>query len=250
MDLGKTRNEKAKRPQIKWGQYTKLGLAEEIIEKNPFQRSRKLRERVIILGRIPVPEFPIGHHWALKIGDMWWEIYGDNTKNPNDNFFEFHYDVYLTDGSKAHSDVDKTFRRVGTTNLTDWELYSFSKSWIESNPKYNFLTKNCQDYATDLVRWATRATGNYNMPPTESPISLPEQKFEIGNSGAYAELDLGKVELIKEGPVKMRARLNADTGFKAKDDNVEVSVLGLGFKAGKDGVGLKFPTGDFNLCFW
>lgn len=52
---------------------------------------------------------------------------------------------------------------------------------------------------------------------------------------------------VENENVKAGFGLNLDTGFKATDDGVNVSLLGFGFSAGNDGVGLKLPF--FNLTW-
>ena len=78
-----------------------------------------------------------------------------------------------------------------------------------------------------------------------------EGSFSLGKVGAnFGATDRG-VDVSVEGKVawteiesekaKIGVGLNVDTGFKATEDGVDMSVLGFGFSAGKDGVCLKLP---------
>jgi len=200
-DLGKTRNATNQTPAI-------IQKPKSMNLQNPYERGITRKERVIRLGKIPVPEFPIGHHWSLKIGDKWWEIYGDGTKDPNNNVVEFHYDVYVTQGAEAHSGIDSTgSKRVGTTYWTDEQIYSWSRKWIENHPVYNFFTTNCQMFATDLANAAT--DGNCDMPPMQSSdgaVRIKRPDILAHNADGEAEFGIQGVEVDAQfGPGRAAA---------------------------------------------
>lgn len=49
--------------------------------------------------------------------------------------------------------------------------------------------------------------------------------------------------------VKIGSGFNLDTGLKVNDKGVDVGLLGFGFSAGSDGVGIKLPIFDIKWKF-
>ena len=42
---------------------------------------------------------------------------------------------------------------VGKTNKSDGEIENFNQQWIQQNPSYYVLTKNCQKFAIEFIRY-------------------------------------------------------------------------------------------------
>lgn len=61
---------------------------------------------------------------------------------------------------------------IGVTERTDEEIKSFNETFLENNPTYNVLTRNCQDYATAFSEFLM-AKGERKgwLPKVESPIN-------------------------------------------------------------------------------
>lgn len=132
------------------------------------------------------------HHWAVQIGDKWWEVYGDGylTKNPNDSFWEYWYNIWTKQGDSAPmsscSVKNSTF--VGTTRMTDKQILKFSKNWIKKHPTYHLTQCNCQMFVTELVDKATN--GNYKLPPLQKgdfKSALDAIKLHIDDGELHVE---------------------------------------------------------------
>ena len=124
-------------------------------------------ERVVKLGRkMMLPEVlgpfaTIPHHWAIKVGDIWYEIAGLDIKS-EDIMNGKCWDI------KQNSDINRSFgyaaksgagkyggEIVGKTRKTDSEINQWNINWINKNPNYSLLDYNCHKYAYELMVWLT-----------------------------------------------------------------------------------------------
>ena len=59
--------------------------------------------------------------------------------------------------------------------------------------------------------------------------------------GAFGEAELGRVE-GGVGPLRFATHVNLNSGIGVRNDGVEVSAIGFGFTAGKNGVSASLPV--------
>lgn len=235
-------------------------------------------KRTVQLGsKILVATF--ANHWAVKIGDTWYEVdgAGKNANNSKNN-------ISTKVGGSTSKNGAKLLEGgiVGTSDKTDKEIQKFIETWISNNPTYDVWTANCQKFVTDITVWATN--GACKLPPMEAgdgahgygPSAFAGAKngeatahagtghaeaqggvFRVSADGpaagasamagetgfgAFGEASLGKVE-VSAGPVRAHLEPNINTGVGMRNGNVEATFLGTGFKVGKNGVGVRTPLG-------
>lgn len=78
------------------------------------------------------------HHWALKVGDTWYENDGKS--------------LVTSTGSLSKVDA-KAHQNLGKTNKTNSDIKKFNKKFQDENPTYNLLTNNCQHYVKKLHKF-------------------------------------------------------------------------------------------------
>jgi hypothetical protein len=80
----------------------------------------------------------VAEHWAIKIGDTWYEIQGDSKKeNLSPNRILKHKDDSKYD----------TIEILGTIQETMSVIDSWNSAWLRKHPAYEFNGDNCQLYA-------------------------------------------------------------------------------------------------------
>ena len=107
-------------------------------------------ERVVKLGRtcVGMPS-PLANHWAVQIGESWYEITQKDKEKRENN-------VNVSDGRRAKSCAGFCGGEVvGLSTVTDEGIKEWKNVWLEVNPKYNIFTDNCQKFAYELMDWAT-----------------------------------------------------------------------------------------------
>ena len=159
-------------------------------------------ERVVKLGRKMMvskrwgPLSTIPHHWAIKVGDTWYEIAG--------------LDIALQDvlngkswDIKQNSDIDRSFgyaaksgagkyggEIVGKTRKTDSDINQWNTNWIKENPRYSLLDRNCHKYAYELMVWLTDGIFRCEHPANSSEhigSQLCRQFFDLAGFCAAKE---------------------------------------------------------------
>ena len=113
-------------------------------------------ERIVKVGRILI--VPIAaYHWAIKVGDTWYEIRGASKKDSGAR-----NDVIRSKGFKARSNAGSLGGEVvGKTIKTDREINGWIDVWLAKYPEYEVLTDNCQTFVFDMMAWVTG--NNYIM---------------------------------------------------------------------------------------
>jgi len=209
-----------------------------------------------------------GQHWLVSVG-------------------RFHYESMSVDGlNKARHTAGTGHTRdgtvlVGQTTKTEAQLAQFASDWNKrgqkGSHKYCVVDNSCQHFAKELINYA--CNGRYTIPesfggrfviepgrvdvsfgtgelvatragPVDAHISGPA----IGAHGSRNGGVKVKAELFNEsitaGPVGVNLSPNLNTGATYDGRNAEASVLGLGAKVGKDGLGISTPLGGFTLKLW
>lgn len=238
--------------------------------------------RTIKLGRKPVA-WPFAVHWAVKVGDTWYEI----AKVGNVNV------VNTNCGEMASSSAGALGGEiVGETDKTDSQIVQFIESWKNNNPRYNVFEDNCQKFAYEFIFFLCNGV-NFRLPHrfdaalSAQSLKMSGQTFAIAEDG-YAVARLGGGEArasagyfnsmyraptyeaaavagpglgawvgaspagraeVNLGPlVGAHIEPNINTGVGIRDGNLDVHVLGFGTRIGADGVEINTPLGGVNAC--
>ena len=239
--------------------------------------------RQVKLGRKAMIGTPVAYHWAVQVGDTWYEI--DGGKNsPNS--------VTKHKGSAAASWAGLFGGElVGETNATDCEINKWIDRWLDRNPDYETLTANCQKFAYEFMVWLTDGnficSHRFNAADTTfDDIKKGVRSFcraEDGNAvarvtttearksyaygsvsarsvnaqaqavagpglGAWADASAFKVEASLGNLAGVHLEPNVNTGVGVRNGNVDVHLLGFGGKIGADGIELDTPLGGVNAC--
>jgi hypothetical protein len=242
--------------------------------------------RTIKLGRKAT--FSPALHWAVKVGDTWYEISGpeDSSKGgPNR--------VTTNRGWTANSGAGVLGGEiVGETDKTDIEIYTFVQDWLCRNARYDFLADKSQKFSYEFIYFLTDGT-NFRLPHRIDALTAPEglaqqsNAFAINQDGvAIARVGSGEtrvnyhhINAMYRGPSAEvsaaagaglgawvgasplgRAEMNVgqlagvhfepniNTGAGVRDGNLDVHVLGFGTRIGADGVEINTPLGGVNAC--
>ena len=105
-------------------------------------------ERIVKLGRKPIL-LPIAHHWAIQVGDKWYEIIQKNWETRRNA-------VNICIGYAAISTAGKFGGElVGKSTKTDKMIITWLNMWLALNPFYNLLSDNCQKFSYEFMVWLT-----------------------------------------------------------------------------------------------
>eukprot|EP01117_Protostelium_nocturnum_P017673 TRINITY_DN7230_c0_g1_i1.p1 TRINITY_DN7230_c0_g1~~TRINITY_DN7230_c0_g1_i1.p1 ORF type:complete len:148 (+),score=19.70 TRINITY_DN7230_c0_g1_i1:121-564(+) len=102
----------------------------------------------------------ISEHWAIKVGDTWYELQGDNKKSSGSpNIINSHQDdsKYTSIKDMAHIDASK-----------EEEILEWMQEWVKERGTYHWTGDNCQMLVSHLV---------YHF----LGVRIPTQNAEIGN---------------------------------------------------------------------
>eukprot|EP00092_Neocalanus_flemingeri_P007729 GFUD01008345.1.p1 GENE.GFUD01008345.1~~GFUD01008345.1.p1 ORF type:complete len:255 (+),score=49.82 GFUD01008345.1:184-948(+) len=129
-------------------------------------------KRTVKLGRYMITPL-IAQHWAIKVGDTWYEIAGaDKNEKGAANIVKRSYGDAAASGAGALGG-----EIVGTSDKSDESINSYIESWLEKNPCYQFTSENCQKFAYEFMAWLTR--GSFNCPHRfDSAIVMDSGKGE------------------------------------------------------------------------
>ncbi len=109
-------------------------------------------KRPILLGRSPLI-WPTTH-WAVRVGEIWWEIRGKGGGGGEENCPN---QVSRNTGSTAMSGAGAYYgcEIVGETLKTDEAIDQFITCWLIDNPRYDILSDNCQAFAYSVIYFLT-----------------------------------------------------------------------------------------------
>ena len=236
-----------------------------------------MSSREVKLGR-KIIQAPGIHHWAVKVGNTWYEIEGAAKEACNSANA-----IGSNEGDVASSGAGLLGGElVGHSDKSNEQIQAFNDRWLRRNPTYYFTTENCQKYAIELIRWATdgnfrllheleaghfdnisiantmsgnsrgqafavahlgKAHASYGVISANARAPSADVEAIAGPGfGAWANVSAARVDATV-GPFGAHLDLNANTGVGVRGGNLDVHVLGLGFKAGADGVTIDTPVG-------
>ncbi|KAL5268586.1 hypothetical protein ACHWQZ_G002437 [Mnemiopsis leidyi] len=248
----------------------------------------KEEERVVKLGRKPIYLMPIAHHWAIQVGDLWYEI-GRKNKVTRINAVE------VSPGYAAKSGAGRFGGEVvGTTTKSNGMINNWVGIWLALNPHYHLLRGNCQKFSYELMIWLT--DHNYlcnhrvdagNICTLRDNYSQSSKVIAASKQGnSILHFNSGENNITTRGPFNIRNRganltfqavagpglglfidasssnasrsagnlvgvhygLSIDTGIGARNGNLEAHLAGFGGKIGADGIELNTPVGGINAC--
>jgi hypothetical protein len=222
--------------------------------------------RAVKLGRSPMDGFPLTYHWAVKVGNTWYEIHGFAASSAGDEL-------------------------VGETGATDTQINVWVGEWRSRNSGNSVSLDNCQTFAYALIAWLTN--GNFSIPHRfnvaygDMPARRGFQRFarvEDGNLiaryttceyrksagalsmslrsihaqtqavagpegvGAWTDISGGKLEAAYGNWIGGHIEPNLNTGAGVRNGNLDVHLLGFGAKVGFDGIEVDSPLGGVNAC--
>jgi hypothetical protein len=95
----------------------------------------------VALGSYKLKALPGAEHWAVRVGDCWYEIVGAR-KNQSGSENEI----------DRHSDDSKfdTIKYMGDTQISHDILLDWSRNWLKNHPCYSLTGDNCQLFVRDV----------------------------------------------------------------------------------------------------
>ena len=177
---------------------------------------------------------------------------------------------------------------VGKTRKTDTQIEDVIAEYESENPNYHLLTTNCQQFAVQFIRWLTddvyrlkhlpdaaentRSVGGNTISVahngqvyiaahctkfdgTVGPLSgeltflsVEAEAITGPGLGAWADLEILKMEADLGPLVGGWLGLNVNTGVGVRGGNLDVHLLGFGGKIGADGLAIDTPVGGVRVC--
>jgi len=115
-------------------------------------------ERTVKLGRkLITPNIPgVAQHWAVKVGDRWYEIHGKSDSHTY-NIVDRGYGYAADSGAGSLGG-----ELVGKTNKSDAQIDAWIENWEKTNCHYSLMATNCQKFAFEFIAWQTE--GVYTIP--------------------------------------------------------------------------------------
>jgi hypothetical protein len=239
--------------------------------------------RAVKLGRKALIGAPVAYHWAVSVGNTWYEIQGKGGNKRNS--------VVTSHGFAAASSAGALGGElVGETDATDSQINVWIEEWRSRNPDYNILLDNCQTFAYEFMDWLTNGnfsvSHRFNAAWENMPLKKGFKSFareEDGNAiaryttsevrksagvasvsarsihaqaqavagpgvGAWADASAFKVEAAYGNVVGVHIEPNVNTGAGIRNGNLDVHLLGFGGKIGADGIEVDTPLGGVNAC--
>ena len=241
--------------------------------------------RAVKLGRKAMLGTPVAYHWAVKVGNTWYEIDVEKSNGKIKNY------IKNQDGFAAASSAGALGGElVGETDATDSQISLWIGEWLSRNPDYNILSDNCQTFAYEFMDWLTNGnfsvSHRFNAARENMPLKKGFKRFareEDGNAiaryttsevrksagvfsvstrsihaqaqavagpglGAWADASAFKVEAAYGNVVGVHIEPNVNTGAGIRNGNLDVHLLGFGGKIGADGIEVDTPLGGVSAC--
>lgn len=210
------------------------------------------QKQTLLLGRRGIaPPAPVVYHWALKVGDTWFEVDGAGKSGTGQPI-----SVIRSKGIESSFGARPSSGGiVGSTVKSDSEIDFFINSWLVKHPTYDWRLSNCQTFVTDFAMWLSE--GSARLPSMEAgfgenrtgPSAFAGTVPGEATAGAWVghvETQLGVFRTSASGPSALASALCGSTGFgalaNASVGRAEVAVAGVGLHADLNiatGVGLQ-----------
>ena len=224
-------------------------------------------------------------HWAIKVGEVWYEIRGPKLDKNKENKININRGNMAKSGAGAFGG-----EIVGTTDKTDIEISCWYEQWVSKNPDYHLLKDNCQKFAFDCMVWLTKnnykfdhrvdagnintgqfwASGGFAVAQKGNAIAaivlgqfhysnyLLNAKIKVGQfsgqvvagpgAGVFVDTTVVDLSVSFGNVIGIHTGLNVNTGIGIRNGDAELHLLGFGGKIGVDGVEFNTPIGGLNMC--
>jgi len=228
--------------------------------------------RALEVGRqfLPVAmnALPKVDHWAVMIGQVYIEVGGTNKRHPNTRIRMAQTAMRDEKGiDGAAKGLGRCFEEiVGVNDVSAAAIFQFCQDYVRKTPRYKFHSTNCQKFAIELIKFATR-NRHSRLPPVcgstvytyatrpsaharegEGKASVgrceargayvgvqadgPEASFSVKN-GAVLDAKAGSAGLqVLNAQVEVGLQLR--TGIAMRNGSVELNLLGFGIKLGRN----------------
>ena len=162
---------------------------EEDSEEKVEEEENAVRRRTVKLGRKLMPQLIVAHHWAVKIGEKWYEISIVNNSEEA---------ATLTDvlGRNKNNRINTSIGRyaksgagyfgggvVGVTEKRDREIVEWCETWQLANPVYRVTKWNCQKFAVEFIEWLTG--GNWTSLPRINAGEIHKNLWKVIINGLF-----------------------------------------------------------------
>lgn len=163
------------------------------------------------------------HHWAVQVGDTWYEISADKSsggkKGNKRNVVDKSYGCYADSGAgKLGGEL------VGKTDKTDYEISNWIERWIVNHPGYDALGTNCQTFAYEFMDWLTG--GNFICPHRFNAADLEIDRPHKLSTSAVAK---GGNAVARAGSNEARGSYGIANGSARTLNAQAQAVAGPGF---------------------
>jgi len=128
--------------------------------------------REVWLGTKRIGDTKLLHHWAIKVGDYWYEVDGASKETKGGQ-------ITINGGGKDRGFLGppyqsqyysrngaETNRLITTTSKSDADVEEFNRQWLRRNPIYGITDSNCQKYVYELADYLAD-DGRVNLPIPE-----------------------------------------------------------------------------------
>ena len=240
--------------------------------------------RGVKLGTNAMSGTPLAYHWAVKVGDTWYEKAARKGRTNS---------VKISHGFAAASSTGAPGGElVGETDATDDEIDDWLEEWLHRNADFGHLSANCQKFAYEFMDWLT--DGNFSVPHRFNASTLQVDNEEGVKYNSFARIEDGNAIIRHSstefrdsaGPVSISGRLghaqtqlvigpglgawvdaslykfeasywnvagvhvepNLNTGVGIRNGNLDVHLLGFGVKIDADCIEVDTPLGGVNAC--
>lgn len=227
----------------------------------------------VSLGKTSLTGMAAGNHWAVKVGERWYEYIGTGPDLRSKCQVRFKSGPTSAEGAGVNG---RSFL-VGTTTKSEVAITDFISEYEVRNPEYCSISINCQKFAVEFIEWVT--AGNYDIIVMQSAglgvhmnvgtafaasngeetratwrlghfaaegtivsgkAEGPGVNAQLGN-GAFVDIEACRVEGSVGGIFGAAFCPNVSTGAGFRNGNAEAKLLGIGFGVGQDGLKLTNP---------
>lgn len=163
----------------------------------------------------------VAYHWAVKVGDHFFEIEGASMTEKGKGNCVLH-----GQGSTAKSGVQE-WVEIGTTTCTCPEMTTFIISWLKEHPVYHINGDNCQLFGHDFAVFLCGEDVHSKLPAYDHFKSVTSPGMVVG---AGARIGLVAAGLV-EGPLLAVPTAIGAVGFGIAASGVKAYQWGRGFNS-------------------
>lgn len=114
-------------------------------------------------------------HWAIKVGNIWYEIVGKGTEGAEKGIKN---DIDMSEGYAAASTAGNFGGQiVGETSKSCEEVLFYTEEWLRKYETYHVLAENCQKFAYEFTSFLTDGI-NFRLPNNFDAASIEDDNCE------------------------------------------------------------------------